>query len=247
VKIYGLIGKPLDHSWSQSYFEEKFRKENIKASGYSLFELEDIADLRKLVLADPRIAGLNVTIPYKISVIDHLDRLHPEAQAIGAVNCITVSRNGNHAVLEGHNTDYLAFFQTLLPFLPRGINKALVLGTGGASRAVCHALRIAGIEPVVVSRNRQEGMMNYEDVDGAVIRGHLLIVNTTPLGTAGFSDIAPPLPYKTLSEEHILYDLTYNPLQTRFLKNAVSAGAEAVNGLEMLQIQAELSWKVWNS
>jgi shikimate dehydrogenase len=247
VKIYGLIGKPLSHSWSGSYFGEKFRREKIEDTRYSLFELEDIADLRKLVLSDPRIAGLNVTIPYKISVTGHLDKLHPEAQAIGAVNCIKVTRNGKHLVLEGHNTDYLAFFQTMLPFLPKGIKKALVLGTGGASRAVCHALRIAGIEPVLVSRNKQEGMMKYEDVDGAVIREHLLIVNATPLGTAGFSDIAPPLPYKTLSEEHILYDLTYNPLQTRFLKNAVSAGAEAVNGLEMLQIQAELSWKVWNS
>lgn len=247
MKIYGLIGKPLSHSWSRAYFEEKFRGEKIEDARYALFELEDIGDLRKLVLSDSGIAGLNVTIPYKISVIEHLDSLHPEAGAIGAVNCIKVNRNGNNVTLEGHNTDYLAFFQTLLLLIPKGIQKALVLGTGGASRAVCHALRIAGIEPVLVSREKQEGMMNYEDVDGAVIREHLLIVNTTPIGTKGFSDSAPPLPYKDLTDNHILYDLTYNPPLTQFLKNAVLAGAVAVNGLEMLQIQAELSWKVWNS
>ena len=247
MRIYGLIGKPLDHSRSQSYFEEKFRKENITGCFYVNYPLNDISDIRKLVSTNPGISGLNLTIPFKTSVIRFLDHIDFNAEQIGAVNCIKITRKRDGTFLEGFNTDYLAFFRTILPLIPAGIGKAIVLGNGGAAKAVCHALKMAGIEFTIVSREKQEGKLIYTDINEQLIREHQLIINATPVGTYGHPEALLSFPYNAIGRHHILYDLVYNPPETAFLKKAKEAGATAINGLEMLKAQADLSWKIWNS
>jgi len=246
VKIFGLIGKNLDHSWSCSFFEEKFRKENISDCRYLNFPLEEVSEIRKLVSTNRDIRGLNLTIPYKSAVIGYLDQLDFNAEQIGAVNCIRITRHDGLAVLKGFNTDYLAFFRTILPLIPTGIEKSLILGNGGAAKAVSFALRMAGIGVTIVSRRHGAGDLHFTEVDGNVIRDHQLIVNATPAGSVGSSESLPPLPYEALNERHILYDLVYNPSDTAFLQKAAPSGARAINGMEMLTIQAELSWQIWN-
>jgi shikimate dehydrogenase len=247
VRIYGLIGKPLEHSWSQSYFEEKFREEHITGCCFVNYPLDDISDIRRLVNTNQGISGLNVTIPYKTGVIRFLDYIDFNAEQIGAVNCIKIIRKGDGTVLEGFNTDYLAFFRTILPLIPAGIGKAIVLGTGGAAKAVCHALKMAGIDITIVSREKQEGRLIYTDLNEQLVQEHLLIINATPVGTYGYPEAPLPLPYDAVGRQHILYDLVYNPPETAFLTRAKEAGATAINGLEMLKAQADLSWKIWNS
>lgn len=247
MKIFGLVGKNLGHSWSKNYFEDKFRRERITNSRYEYFPMEDISGLWDLISENNSIAGLNVTLPFKEEVLKMLDVLDSDAEAIGAVNCIRITRDNKRLWLEGLNTDAPAFLRTLEPFRQKAIDKALILGTGGAAKAVAHALGIAGIEFSTVSRTSGKANLIYEALTPDIIREHRLIINATPAGMQGFEDRFPRIPYEALGVNHILYDLVYNPTETTFLIRGRLAGAVIVNGLEMLKIQAELSWQAWNT
>ena len=239
---YGLIGYPLGHSFSAKYFAEKFRREGIDAS-YENFEMPAVDDLRTFVEARPCLRGLNVTIPHKQAVVPLLDEVSPEAEAIGAVNVIKVAGNK----LVGYNTDVIGFVDSLRPLLDgRSVGEALVLGTGGASRAVVYGLRRLGIAPQLVSRTPREGVICYDDIDSTWMRRAGLIVNCSPVGMFPHVNEAPALPYERLTPDHILYDLVYNPLVTKFLQLGRGRGALTCNGLEMLHRQAEAAWRIWN-
>ncbi|MDX2283920.1 MAG: shikimate dehydrogenase [Bacteroidia bacterium] len=243
VRQYGLIGKKLGHSFSRRYFTEKFEREGIAAQ-YDLFELADIGDLPGLLVSRPQLAGLNVTIPYKTEIIPLLHALTPEAAAIGAVNTVHI----HSGRLIGHNTDALGFHQSMLRFLgserPAG---ALVLGTGGASKAVVYALENWMQLPVQrVSRRAQPGILAYEDLHADLLRQFPLIVNTTPLGMYPDIDSAPQLPYEVLGPAHWICDLVYNPARTLLMHRAAMQGARVCNGLDMLIFQAEAAWTLWS-
>ncbi len=242
MKQYGLIGKSLSHSFSKNYFEQKFEKEEITNSSYSLYELSEISEFATLVNAQ-HLSGLNVTIPYKEAILPYLDELDEEAKNIGAVNTIQFTKNG----LKGYNTDVIGFRNSIKPFLENIHSRALILGTGGASKAVAYALEQLGIKILYVSRTPEgENQVSYEEVNQYVMKHHLLIANTTPIGTFPNVSDAPKLPYEYLTEQHFLYDLVYNPAETKFLQHAKAAGAIAINGEQMLKIQAEEAWKIWN-
>lgn len=241
MKQYGLIGKTLSHSWSRQWFEEMFGREGITDCRYSLYELPSVTRLREWV-ATNGISGFNVTIPYKEAVIPQLDEIDSVAEAVGAVNCVAVA-DGR---LVGHNTDAPAFLETLQPLLQPCHRAALVLGTGGAAKAVGYALRQLGIEYLLVSRTPQQHphAVSYDDAAG-LAASHLLIVNATPVGMYPNVDGIPwPYPH-LLGERHLCYDLIYNPETTRFLREATAAGAHTCSGLAMLERQAQLSWEIW--
>ncbi|WMN12481.1 shikimate dehydrogenase [Marivirga salinae] len=242
MKIYGLIGYPLEHSFSGKYFAKKFDKENIKNCEYRLFPLENIQEFEELKRQE--IAGLNVTIPYKEKIIPYLDELDEHAQAIGAVNVIQF-KNGK---TKGYNSDYHGFKDSLLNFLPKEFrSKALILGTGGASKAIKQVLKDLSIPFKVVSR--KEGFdFTYKEINDKpeILAGFHLIINTTPLGTYPKVEEKPNLPFKVLTENHYFYDLVYNPSETAFMKAGKKQGAKTINGLEMLVGQAEKSWEIWN-
>jgi shikimate dehydrogenase len=243
MKLFGLIGYPLTHSFSQAYFSLKFDELGLHDHRYRNFPLEHIEDFPKLLVSEDDLAGLNVTIPYKEEIIPYLDTLSPEAEAIGAVNIICFGSAG----LLGFNTDWIGFKESLEPDL-RNWQKtpsALILGTGGAAKAVSFALATLGIPYVMVSHRRRLTGVTYEEVSGDLIAKSLLIINTTPLGMPQFADSAPPLDYQAIGEYHLLYDLIYNPAQTPFLKRGEERGARTKNGLDMLHIQAEASWELW--
>lgn len=247
MKQYGLIGYPLSHSFSKKYFAEKFEKENIKNCEYNLFPIENINLLPQLILDNPTLCGLNVTIPYKESVIPFLDELDETAQAVGAVNCIKIGGQGNDLYLKGYNTDVYGFRQSIKPFLEIQHERALILGTGGASKAVAFVLKKIGIDCYFVSRNKgPEKSFSYEELNENVINAFKLIVNCSPVGTYPNINEAPAIPYEFITSSHLLYDLVYNPPETEFLKRGKSQGAAIVNGLSMLQQQAEEAWNVWN-
>ncbi len=245
--MYGLVGYPLGHSFSEKYFTEKFSRENIDET-YRLFPLSDIKDLEGLLNMHTNLNGINVTIPYKQSVLPYLDSLSDDASAIGAVNVVKIDRPNKREKpkLKGFNTDWEGFSRSLIPLLHDKIRGALVLGTGGASKAVIYALKRLGINTVCVSRQQKEDVITYDQVDDKVITENLLIVNTTPLGMYPNTDGSPDIPYGLLTSSHLCYDLVYNPLETKFMKQSKSMGAVVKNGLEMLYLQAELSWKIWN-
>lgn len=247
MNLYGLIGFPLGHSFSAKFFTEKFSREGIDAE-YRNFELPDIGDLTELLAEYPEISGLNVTIPYKQQIIPYLTALDSRAREIGAVNTVRLCHDadGNLTALEGFNTDAPAFARTLAPMLPDEALSALVLGSGGASRAVCAALGWLGIDYTLVSRTPADGRLTYNDLTPAIISTNRLIVNTTPLGMSPKTDACPDIPYEALTPAHICYDLIYNPQQTLFLKKAAERGAATRNGLAMLHLQALLAWKIWN-
>lgn len=253
MTLYGLIGKPLGHSFSQKYFTDFFESNGIDAA-YRPFELPTIDDLPALVASLPFLAGLNVTLPYKQTVMRWLDTVEESARAIGAVNVIRLRREPSAVgrcgidgvLLEGYNTDVIGFRDSLTPLLVPHHRRALVLGTGGASKAVCHVLRQLDIVPVIVSRTPCEGQLGYEDIDAEVMARHTLVVNATPVGTYPATDVAPALPYQWLTPQHLCYDLVYNPSQTLFLQTAAAHGAATKNGLEMLHRQADAAWKIWN-
>lgn len=251
VSLYGLVGRKLSHSFSRTYFTDKFREEAIEAE-YKLFELEEISGLPDLISSYPTLKGLNVTVPYKEQVIDYLDALSDTAEAIGAVNTILIERDVHgHPFLIGHNTDAEGFRRSLLGYLGSCAGfKALVTGTGGAAKAVSYALAREGIEATFVSRfptekNLTGCVIGYEDCGQEIISDHHLIINTTPLGT--FPDTASkvPLPYHLLTPGHKAFDLVYNPAVTAFMKACAERGCGVKNGLEMLYNQAELSWEIW--
>lgn len=244
MKTYGLIGKQLTHSFSPSYFTKKFERENIEGAQYKLFPLPEIQQFKQLI-AREKLSGLNVTIPYKTSIIPFLDALSDQAKAVGAVNTIEFRDNQ----LIGHNTDVYGFEQSLRPLLgPRPQNyKALILGTGGASKAVQYVCNNLQIEHQMVSRNVGTNSITYDQIDTNIISQYLLIVNTTPLGMYPNVDSMPALPYEHLSANHILYDLVYNPATTAFMAKGQLKNACVINGLKMLQLQAEKAWEIWQN
>jgi len=242
MKKFGLIGKTLGHSFSKSFFEEKFDKEDIKNASYNNFPLDNVDEFKTLI-KEHSFCGMNVTIPYKVSIIPMLDELSEEVKAIGAVNTIQFTQGK----LVGYNTDYIGFHNSLKPFLENTMEKALILGTGGASKAVVYALEKIGISCTCVSRNPVGTQLNYEDLNEFVIKHHLLIINTTPLGTSPNTDQCPDIPYQFIGDKHLLMDLVYNPSETLFLKKGKHKGANILNGKSMLIHQAEEAWKIWHT
>ncbi|MBR2235080.1 MAG: shikimate dehydrogenase [Prevotella sp.] len=242
---YGLIGYPLGHSFSIGYHNQRFADEGINAK-YINFEIASIEQLMEVIGQNPELKGLNVTIPYKEKVIEYLDYISPEARAIGAVNVIRVIHEGSKIVMRGYNSDVIGFTQSIEPMLEKHHKKALVLGTGGASKAVAYGLKSLGIEPVFVSRYERPGTIQYESITPEVVQEYNVIVNCTPLGMFPKIDTCPALPYDALDEHNILYDLIYNPDETLFMKRGAARGAAVKNGLEMLLLQAFASWEFWN-
>ena len=243
---YGLIGYPLGHSFSIGYFNEKFQNECIDAT-YENFEIPSIENLTEILDSNPELKGLNVTIPYKEKVISYLDSISPEARAIGAVNVIKVTHKGNKTELKGYNSDVIGFTQSIEPLLERYHKKALVLGTGGASKAIIFSLKSLGIETLTVSRYERHGCVRYEDITPEMIKEYNVIVNCTPCGMYPQTDDCPNLPYEAMDNHTLLYDLIYKPDETLFLKKGKAQGATVKNGLEMLLLQAFASWNFWNS
>jgi shikimate dehydrogenase len=247
MRTFGLIGTNLDHSWSKTYFDAKFQEEQDQELRYENLPLQHITDLKLLIQNRPDLKGLNVTIPFKEKVIGLLDIIDPASAAIGAVNVIRINRQGNEFQLEGFNTDAPAFLETLQPLLTDQDKRAMVLGTGGASKAVQYALRKMGLEFILVSRAKTPGNLTYNDLNSNVLSEYRIIINATPLGMHPETESFPAIPYEALTQGHLLYDLVYNPEETLFLKKAKAVGARTKNGLEMLHLQAEMSWKVWIS
>ena len=244
MREFGLIGKTLKHSFSQKYFEEKFRREQITDASYSLFELTDIKQLTEFIRQHPQLVGFNVTIPYKQQIIPYLDELSEEAAAVNAVNTVVIERVGGQILTKGYNTDIIGFRESLREVdLPK---QALVLGTGGAAAAVTYVLENLGCRCTAISRDPQRGLP-YSALNADIIRQHKFIVNCTPLGTYPNINEKPDIPYEGLSGEHFLYDLVYNPSETAFLKEGILRGAKVQNGLQMLHAQAEASWRIWNN
>ena len=245
MRTYGLIGRSLSHSFSQTYFTQKFHQLGLGDCRYELFELAAASELPELLAQNPGLAGLNVTIPYKEQVWPYLTDVATSAALVGAVNVIEIRPDGS---LIGHNTDYVGFRESLRPFYPtRGaVARALVLGTGGAAKAVGVALRELDIAYQQVSRDAMGPHLTYEELTPAVLAAHPLLINTTPLGTYPDTAACPPLPYAALTPQHYLYDLVYNPSETLFLQKGREAGAHIKNGFDMLERQAEAAWGIWN-
>lgn len=245
MQKYGLVGYPLKHSFSIGYFNEKFSSEKIEAE-YINFEIPDINNFPEIIEAKPNLHGLNVTIPYKEKVIPYLDELDKQAAAIGAVNVIKIIRNkGGKPKLIGYNSDIIGFTQSIQPLLQSHHKKALILGTGGASKAVFHGLKNLGIEAKFVSRTARFGMLTYEELNAEIIKEYTVIVNCTPVGMYPKVDACPDIPYEAITSEHLLYDLLYNPNITLFMKKGEAKGAVTKNGLEMLLLQAFAAWEIW--
>jgi len=264
MRQFGLLGYPLSHSFSRGYFSEKFKKETIDAQ-YENFALSTIEQFPGLIAQNPQLVGLNVTIPYKQAVIPFLDDLDPEAATIGAVNTIRIERGGSRKPrLVGFNSDLVGFRESIRPYVEAlrksfqlhfaekvissdgFVLKALILGTGGASKAVEHGLKQLNIETLFVSRTPDSGQISYENLDQSYYKEYPIIVNTTPLGMYPNINACPPLDYKSIGTHHLLFDAVYNPEKTLFLEKGEKRGAAIKNGLEMLQLQAEASWKIWN-
>lgn len=246
--VYGLIGFPLKHSFSSKFFNEKFAREGIDAE-YLNFEIEDILQIREVILFNQYLYGLNVTIPYKEQVIQFLNEITPEAQKIGAVNTIKIEREPGNMYfynLIGYNTDYVGFKKSIEPLIRSEVHKkALILGTGGASKAVRQALEDMNIEWKYVSRSSCNDRFTYEELNQDVLNEYKIIVNCSPVGTFPNTDECPDIPYQFLSSEHLLYDLVYNPAETLFLKKGKTQGATIKNGSEMLELQALAAWEIW--
>ncbi len=243
TKIFGLIGRNIDYSFSAKYFNDKFAQKKLDNYFYQNFDIEYIGELRNVVEDTKKLKGLNVTIPYKEEVIPFLDSMSKTANIIGAVNTITISKNGK---LKGYNTDYHGFKKALKPLLQPHHHKALILGTGGASKAVAYALRKMKIEYDFVSRKATDVIFSYDCLNREIFDEYQIIINTTPVGTFPNVNEFPPLDYSHFTEKHIAFDLIYNPEETAFLKKAAKNGAATSNGYKMLVYQAEKAWKIWN-
>lgn len=243
---YGLIGYPLGHSFSASFFNEKFCREQLNAV-YENYEISTIEDFQQVITDNPTLKGLNVTIPYKQQIIPFLHALSTEAQAIGAVNVIQFMRQDNNLRIVGHNTDVIGFRKSIEPLLSSSHKRALILGTGGASKAVNYALRSIGIKTSFVSRTEGKSDFTYQQITPALLHEYTVIVNCSPLGMFPHIDGCPPLPYEAMSKDHLLYDLVYNPEETLFLKKGRKQGTITKNGLEMLHLQAIAAWSIWQN
>ena len=240
---FGLVGRDISYSFSRAYFSDKFKSENLPHN-YVNFDLQSIDELDEIIKNTPNLKGLNVTIPYKEEVIPILNSLNKRAKKIGAVNTIKIT---NKKKIKGYNTDYHGFKNSLQPHLKAHHKKALILGTGGASKAIAYALKKLKIDYDYVSRSNKKGVkFLYADLTDAIISSYTIIINCTPIGTFPNIDACPDIPYNAISEKHIIYDLIYNPEQTKFLKHGYDKNAITINGSEMLRLQAEKSWEIWN-
>jgi len=248
MKTYGLIGYRLGYSFSKGFFNEKFEKEGLSDHEYLNFELDQINDFPDIFNKYEHIKGLNCTIPYKQAIIPYLDEIDEQAAEVGAVNTIKIIRSNNQVKLKGFNTDCYGFEHSILPMLKTMHRKALILGTGGASKAVKHVLRKHGIDYLSATTKGElaPGEINYHQIDEALLKDHLIVINATPLGTYPNVDNCPAIPYEFLTPDHVLYDLVYNPEETLFMKKGKAKGAATKNGLEMLHLQAEKAWQIWN-
>jgi shikimate dehydrogenase len=243
LKQYGLLGKNINYSFSRKYFADKFEREQIKSCTYNNFDIPNIDGFIKIIKETENLMGLNVTIPYKQEVIPLLDALSIEAQEIGAVNTITLNKEGK---TKGYNTDCYGFEESIKPLLQAHHTHALILGTGGASKAVLYVLKNLNIQTTIVSRFKGENTITYEEIDDNCIEKHSIIINCSPVGTSPNTEQFPKLPYSNLGAQHLVYDLIYNPAETVFLKKSKEKGAVTKNGYEMLVLQAEKAWEIWN-
>lgn len=242
---YGIIGHPLGHSFSPGFFNEKFRNESIDAV-YEMFDLPQIEAVIEVLTSNPELRGLNVTIPYKQQIMQYLDELSDEAREIGAVNVVRISHENGEMRMKGYNSDVIGFTRSIEPLLEKYHKKTLILGTGGASKAVEYGLRKLGLETVKVSRYERTDTIQYEKVTADVVREYNVIVNCTPTGMYPNTEECPLLPYEAMDSHTLLYDLIYNPDETLFMKKGREHGAVTKNGLEMLLLQAYASWEFWN-
>jgi len=240
---FGLVGKNIGYSFSKAHFAKRFEALNLLDYSYENLDFQDIAEFPIFLQNNQDLKGLNVTIPYKESIIPYLDKLSKKATAIGAVNTIRFTKNGK---LKGYNTDYYGFQKALEPLLQADHKKALLLGTGGASKAVAYALQQMGINTTYVSRNSSENTIGYSQINASTFTEYQIIINCTPLGTAPNVDVCPEIPYEYFNSNHIAFDLIYNPAETLFLQKAKQQGATIKNGLDMLVFQAEKAWEIWN-
>jgi shikimate dehydrogenase len=246
MKKYGLIGYPLGHSFSKTFFNQKFQSEKIDVE-YVNFEIENVKDLKGIIRDNPTLCGLNVTLPHKVTVMPLLDKISENAKNIGAVNVIKFKKGlFGKLRLEGHNSDIIGFMKSIEPMLNGKHRKALILGTGGSSKAIYHGLKQLGISAVHVSRTKKKECFTYEEITKEIIEEYTVIVNATPVGMYPNVNECPNIPYQYLTANHILYDLLYNPDETLFMKNGKAHGATVKNGLEMLLLQAFVSWEIWN-
>jgi len=244
MQILGLIGYPLTHSFSRKYFTQKFINEDITNIEYVNFEIQNISDFPKLLKNHPNIVGLNVTIPYKQQILDYVDEMDEVVKNMGAANTLIIQKNNK---IKAYNTDVYGFYESLLPLLNVHHKKALILGTGGASKAVAYSLDMLSIPYLFVSRNPlNKNEISYAEMDKKRMDSYQIIINTTPLGTYPEISVYPDIPYNFINENHIFYDLTYNPVKSIFLKKAEARGAIVYNGLKMLYLQAEKSWEIWS-
>jgi len=248
-KIYGLIGYPLSHSFSQKYFREKFKIENIQGVDYLNFQIDNIESIRSVLTENPLLQGFNVTIPYKEKILHYLDEIDPDALKIGAVNTVKCTKTSKGFHLKGYNTDFYGFTQSLKPFLSGEESKALVLGNGGAAKAIIYSLEKLNIQALIVSRKKTDNIsfLTYSQLSEALFKQIDLIVNTTPVGMWPNIKDCPPLPYSCINKNILAYDLIYNPERTLFLNEAEKYGARITNGMEMLKLQAEKAWEIFNS
>ncbi len=243
-RLFGLIGKNINYSFSQKYFSEKFVEADIKNCAYQNFDIENIFDITTILKNKKNLAGLNVTIPYKQEVFPFLDEISKKAKKIGAVNTIKFQKNGK---IKGYNTDFYGFKKSIKPLIDSTVHKkALILGTGGASKAVCYCFRKLNIPFAFVSRTKTRKGYVYEDLDAEILTNYQIIVNCTPLGTSPKTELFPAIPYQFLTKNHLVFDLIYNPEKTTFLQKAEQQGASIKNGFEMLKLQAEKAWEIWN-
>jgi shikimate dehydrogenase len=247
MRKFGLIGYPLGHSFSKKYFTEKFLTENISDCSYDNYALKNLDEFRELVASNDELSGLNITIPYKSEIIRFLDVIDPEAEEIGAVNVIKIRRTDGQMKLYGYNSDITGIRDSLLPIMEDNVRNALVLGTGGSSRAVCHVLKKLGLKVDMVSRERKPGILIYSDIDSGIIANTQLIINTTPLGMFPNTESRPEINYRKLNSRHILFDLVYNPEITTFLRMGAEQGCSIISGIKMLHSQAEKAWEIWNN
>lgn len=240
---FGLVGKDISYSFSKGYFTKKFSELELSDHSYENFDLQSISEFKEIILRNSTIKGLNVTIPYKQEVIPYLDKLNKKAKKIGAVNTIQFTKKG----LKGYNTDFYGFQKSIEPYLKNHHEKALILGTGGASKAVSFVFDELNIKHKFVSRTPKKNQFSYEDLDQKILSNYTIIVNCTPLGTHPNIEQKPGIPYSFLTAKHLLFDLIYNPEKTAFLQEGEALGASICNGHKMLEFQAEKSWEIWNS
>ena len=242
MRLYGLLGYPLSHSFSQKYFSEKFQNLGLTNASYENFSLPNISELQAILDHREGLEGFNITIPYKKDVLKFLDQSSQAVQEIGACNCVRIVKGKRY----GYNTDVVGFEQTLAPYLKPHHSKALILGTGGASAAVEWVLKKLGIDYLSVSRTASDSAISYDQINQAIILSHTLVINTTPLGMYPNTEASPNLPYQFMDQRHHLFDLVYNPTETQFLTKGKAQGSSIQNGWEMLILQAEESWRIWN-